>query len=230
MASLVATIVLIFFVLIPLTLQGRTPLPIAMGISVFAIFVTIPIILGFKKKTLAAILGASSGVSLATLLALLSGRLMHLSGIVTDEMLTVFYASFADVDLRSLALAGIVISALGAIMDVCISIASATEEIFRAHPEISIAKAFRAVFIVSADMMGATVNTLIFAYVGSALPLLLLIALRIEPGMPFWLTFNFTPVLSELVKSAVGCIGMFLSMPATAFFCIELHRRSRGGA
>jgi uncharacterized membrane protein len=115
-------------------------------------------------------------------------------------------------------------------MDVCISISSATEEIFRANPDISIPRAFRAVFTVSADMMGATVNTLIFAYVGGALPLLLLIALRMEPGMPFWLAFNFTPVLSELVKSAVGCIGMFLSMPATAFFCIELHRRTRRGS
>lgn len=227
MLSLVATIVLIFYVLIPLTLKGYSPLPMTVTISVFAIVLTVPVIAGFKIKTAAAIIGSISGVLLATLLSLLSGKMMHLSGIVTNEMLTVFYASSAEVNLHGLALAGIVIAALGAIMDVCISIASATEEIFRLNPAISLREAFRSVFTVSGDMLGATVNTLLFAYVGSSLPLVLLIAMRMEPGVPFWLVFNHNPVLSELVKSAVGCIGMFLSMPVTAFFCIELHRRKR---
>jgi len=227
MLSLVATIILIFKFLIPQTLKGASPLPIAVAISLLAIIVTIPIILGLKRKTAAAVLGASSGVVLATLLSLVSGWLMHLSGIVTNEMMTVFYASAVEINLHGLALAGMVLAALGAIMDVCISIASATEEIFRVHPEISVREAFRSVMTLSSDMLGATVNTLLFAYVGSALPLVLLIAMKLEPGMPFWMVFNYNPVLSELVKSAVGCMGMFLAMPATAFFCIELHKRGR---
>lgn len=225
MLALIATIILIFKVMIPRTLAGSSPLPIAIGIAVLAIIITIPIILGFRKKTIAAILGASSGVILATALSLFAGWLMHLSGIVTNEMMTVFYASTVEIDLRGLAMAGMVIAALGAIMDVCISIASATEEIFRVNPEIPVREAFRSVMTVSSDMLGATVNTLLFAYVGSALPLVLLIAMKIEPGMPLWLVFNHNPVLSELVKSAVGCIGMFLGMPATAFICVKLHKR-----
>ncbi len=227
MLSLIATIILIFYVLIPMTLKGHSPLPMAVGTALFAIVVTIPIILGFKTKTLAAILGATSGVLLATLLALFSGWIMHLSGIVTGEMMTVFYASNVDVNLRGLALAGIVIAALGAIMDVCISIASATEEIFRVHPEISVREAFKSVMTVSSDMLGATVNTLMFAYVGSALPLVLLIAMRFDPQTPLMMVFNYNPVLSELVKSAVGCIGMFLSMPLTAIICIELNKKKQ---
>lgn len=227
MLSLVATIILIFYVLIPLTLKGYTPLPMAVATSLFAIIITIPIILGFKIKTLAAILGATSGVLLATLLALFSGWIMHLSGIVTGEMMTVFYASNVYVNLRGLALSGIVIAALGAIMDICISIASATEEIFRVHPEISVKEAFKSVMTVSSDMLGATVNTLMFAYVGSALPLVLLIAMRFDPQTPLMLVFNYNPVLSELVKSAVGCIGMFLSMPLTAIICIELNKKKQ---
>ncbi len=227
MLSLIATIILIFYVLIPMTLKGHSPLPMAVGTALFAIVVTIPIILGFKTKTLAAILGATSGVLLATLLALFSGWIMHLSGIVTGEMMTVFYASNVDVNLRGLALAGIVIAALGAIMDVCIAIASATEEIFRVHPEISVREAFKSVMTVSSDMLGATVNTLMFAYVGSALPLVLLIAMRFDPQTPLMMVFNYNPVLSELVKSAVGCIGMFLSMPLTAIICIELNKKKQ---
>lgn len=224
-ASLLATVVLVFYILIPMTLRGNSPLPIAVAISLFAIIITIPIILGIARKTLAAVLGAASGVILATLLSLFAGYLMHLSGIVTNEMLTVFYASEVDINLRGLALSGMVIAALGAIMDVCISIASATEEIFRVHPGISRSDAFKSVFTVSSDILGATVNTLLFAYVGSALPVVLLIAMRLEPGMPVMLIFNYNPVLSELIKSAIGCIGMFLSMPATAFISVELHGR-----
>jgi uncharacterized membrane protein len=226
MASLVTTIILLFYLLIPLTLKGKSPIPMAIGISLFSIAVTTPIILGFQKKTLAAIIGASSGVVIATILALFSGWIMRVTGIVTNEMITVFYASSIDIDLKGLALSAIIISALGAIMDVCISIASATEEIFRVHPEISFKEAFKSVITVSSDMLGATMNTLLFAYVGTSLPLVLLIALKLEPGIPFTMVLNYNPVLSELVRSAVGCIGMFLSMPATALICIELHMRS----
>ncbi len=227
MVSLIATIFLLFYILIPFTLKGYPPLPIALGIALFSLFISIPIIMGFQKKTIAAILGASSGVLLATILSVAVGWIMHLSGIVTNEMLTVFYASSIDIDLRGLALSAIVISALGAIMDVCISIASATEEFFKVNPDISRKDAFKSVMTVSSDMLGATVNTLLFAYVGSALPMVLFIAIRIDAAMPLTLILNYNPVLSELIKSAIGCIGMFLAMPATAFFCIELHGRGK---
>lgn len=223
MVSLIATIFLIFYILIPMTLKGYPPLPIASAISLFSVATSIPVIMGIRKKTFAAISGASIGIILATILSLFAGFLMHLSGIVTDEMITVFYASGVNIDLKGLALSAMVIAAVGAIIDVCMSIASATEEIYAVHPDISRGEAFRSVFNVSSDILGATVNTLLFAYVGSALPMVLLISMRLEPGMPFWMVFNYNPILSELIKSAVGCIGMFLSMPITALVCIRLH-------
>lgn len=226
MLSLIATIILLFYVLIPMTLKGHSPLPMATLISLVAIVITIPIILGFQKKTFAAICGAASGVLISTLLALFAGWIFRLTGIVTNEMMTVFYASSNDINLRGLVMSGIVISALGAIMDVCISIASATEEIFRVHPEISFKEAFRSIVTVSSDMLGATVNTLMFAYVGGALPLVLMIGMKYDPGMPIAMIFNNSPVLSELVSSVIGCIGMFLSMPATAIICIKLHHKA----
>lgn len=228
MLSLVTTVFLLFYVLIPMTLKGNSPLPMAVVISLVAIALTIPIILGFQKKTLAAICGASSGVIIASLLALLAGWVFRLTGIVTNEMMTVFYASSNDIDLRGLVMSSIVISALGAIMDVCISIASATEEIFKVDPEIPFGKAFKSILTVSSDMLGATVNTLMFAYVGGALPLVLMISMKFDPSMPVMMIFNNAPVLSDLVSSAVGCIGMFLSMPATAIICIKLHHGGRG--
>ncbi len=221
--ALIVTILLLFLILIPLTLKGYPPLPIAVLISLFSILITLPVIAGLRLKTLAAILGASSGIILASLLAVLFGWFMHLSGIVTNEMLTVFYASSININLRGLALSGMIIAALGAIMDVCISIASSTAEIFSANPKITQREAFRSVLTVGTDILGSMVNTLILAYVGSSLSLILLISMRFESSMPFWMLFNYNPVLSEIVKSVVGSIGMFMSIPITALLSVKMY-------
>ena len=223
--ALVITMVLIFFVLIPLTLKGYSALPITVAISIFSIFITLPIITGFHLKTLAAILGASIGIILACFLAIGTGFIIHLSGIITNDMLTVFYASDIKIDLRGLALSGMIIAALGAIMDICISISSATAEIFKANPQIPEKEAFKSVLNIGTDILGTMVNTLILAYVGSSLSIILLIAMKLQPGMPFWMVLNYNPVLNEIVKSVIGSVGLFISIPLTAFISVKLYKR-----
>jgi len=221
--ALIATILLVFFVLIPLTLKGYPPLILAIVISIISTVITLPIIAGFQKKTLAAILGASFGIIIASILAYIVGNIMHLSGFVTNEMLTVFYVADINIDLRGLALASIIIAALGAVMDVCISIASATAEIYNANPDLSHKDAFKSVLNIGTDILGSMVNTLILAYVGSSLSLILLISMRIQPGMPVWMIFNYNPILSEIVKSIIGSIGMFICIPITAYISVHLY-------
>ncbi len=231
LASLMAlcvTIVLLFFVLIPLTLRGYPPLPIAIGISVISVCLTMPIIAGFKKKTLSAILGASGGIVMASILAVSFGYILNISGIVTDDMLAVFYASDVTIDLRGLVLSGMIIAALGAIMDICISISSAANEIFAANPNISDRDGFRSILTIGRDILGSMVNTLILAYVGSSLSLVLWIAMKIQPEMPVWMVLNYNPVLSEIVKSIIGSIGMFVSIPLTAFISLKMLRSPKG--
>jgi uncharacterized membrane protein len=118
-----------------------------------------------------------------------------------------------------------IIAALGAIMDICISIASSTAEIFNANPGLSEKEAFRSVLNIGTDILGSMVNTLILAYVGSSISLILLISMKLEPGMPFWMVLNYNPVLNEIVKSVIGSLGMFISIPATAFIAVKLHKR-----
>ena len=231
LASLLAltiTIVLLFIFLIPLTLKGYPPLPIAVGIAIISIVITLPIIAGFKTKTLAAIMGASGGIVLASLLAMAFGYMMNLSGIVTNDMLTVFYAADVTIDLRGLALSGMIIAALGAIMDICISIASSANEIFNANPGIAEKDAVRSVLTIGTDILGSMVNTLILAYVGSSMSLILWISMRLQPGMPFWMVLTYNPVLSEIVKSVVGSIGMFISIPLTTFIAVKLFKKKLG--
>lgn len=223
--ALIITILLLFFVLIPLTLKGYPPLPLAIVIAIISTVITLPVIAGFKKKTFAAILGASCGIIIAAVLAYIVGNVMHLSGFVTNEMLTVFYVAEVTIDIRGLALASIIIAALGAVMDVCISIASATAEIYNANPDLSHKDAFRSVLNIGTDILGSMVNTLILAYVGSSLSLILLISMRMQPGMPVWMIFNYNPILSEIVKSIIGSIGMFICIPITAYISVHLYGR-----
>lgn len=225
LVSLVVTILLLFFILIPFTLQGHPPLPMAVFIAIISVIITLPIIAGFRLKTLAACLGASAGIVLSSVLAVIFGWTMHLSGLITNEMLTVFYASDTAIDLRGLALSGMIIAALGAVMDVCISIASSTAEIYNAKPDITPKEAFRSVLTIGTDIMGSMVNTLILAYVGSSLSLILLISMRFNADMPVWMIFNYNPVLSEIVKSVVGSVGMFACIPITALIAVTLYSR-----
>jgi len=224
--ALCISILLFFMVLIPATLKGYPPLPIAVGLSILSILITLPLIAGLRLKTLAAILGASGGIILASFLALLFGSLMHLSGLVTNDMLTVFYASDVSIDLRGLALSGMIIAALGAVMDICISISSSAAEIYRANPNIPEKKAFSSVLTIGTDILGSMVNTLILAYVGSSMSLILLIAMKLKPEMPFTLILNYNPVLGEIIKSVIGSLGMFLSIPLTAWIAVKLYSRS----
>ncbi|GAG04924.1 unnamed protein product, partial [marine sediment metagenome] len=215
--ALAITIALLFIIFIPATLKGYSPMVIAVIISVLSVIITMPVIAGFNMKTLAAILGASGGIIFASLLALSTGLIMHLSGIITNEMLTVFYIADVTIDLKGLVLSGMIIAALGAIMDVCISIASSTREVIRANPNISEKEAFKSSLRVGTDILGSMVNTLILAYVGSSLPMLLIISFKYHKGMSFWMVLNYNPVLTEIVKSIIGSIGMFISIPLTAY-------------
>lgn len=224
--ALAVTVLLLFLVLIPATLKGWPSLPISLAIAILSILITLPIIAGLKKKTAAAILGSMGGIIGAALLAVAAGHFIHLSGIVTDEMLTVFFVAENTIDVRGLALSGMIIAALGALMDVCMSIGSSASELYQARPDMDRAGAFRALMNIGTDILGSMVNTLILAYVGSSLSMVLFIALRLQPGMPFWMVLNHAPVLSEIVRSLVGSLGMFMAIPLTAFISVRIFNFS----
>lgn len=221
--ALMITVGLIFFVFVPLTVKGYPSLVLTVLISIISIFITIPVITGITRKTTAAITGATSGVIVATILALICGWSMHLAGIITDDMIQVFYLAENRIDLRNLALSGMIIAALGAIMDVAVSIASATSEIFEANPKIEFKKAFVSSLTIGKDILGSMVNTLILAYVGSSLSIVLIIYMKYDAQMPISMIFSHNPVLIEIIKSFVGSLGMFTAIPATAFIATKIH-------
>lgn len=175
---------------------------------------------GFSKKTLAAILGTVGGVVIAGLLSLVSIKFMHLTGLDSEEAMLLKAVSLSHIDFQGVLFAGMVFGALGAVMDVTISIASAVYEIKCVQPAISFKELVRAGMNVGRDIMGTMSNTLILAYAGSSLPLMLLIASQKNASMVKILNLNM--IVTEIARALTGSIGLICAIPLTAIITAML--------
>ncbi len=207
------TILGIYKVLLPGLMQGKSPLILTIIVSIGVTLLTMIFVAGFSRKTVAATLGTLGGLLVAGGLAYAFGDLAQLSGLATEEERMLLYVQGLKIDLRGLLFSGILIGALGAIMDVAISIASAVSEIRKANPEMSPVQLVGAGMNVGRDIMGTMANTLILAYTGGALPFMLLVLVyKMEPVR----IMNWELIATEIVRALVGSIGLIVSVPITA--------------
>lgn len=214
--SLVAlgfTILGIYKVLLPALMQGYSPLPVTVAVLIGVTLLTMFIVGGVTRKSVAATLGTVGGVIIAGLIAMYIGDLAHLTGYATEESRMLLYVDNFKINMKGLLFAGIIIGALGATMDVAMSIASAIDEIKKANPELSKARLIGAGMNVGRDIMGTMANTLILAYTGGALPLLLLFMSYNTPGIRI---FNAEMIATEVVRALAGSIGLIFCVPITA--------------
>ncbi len=210
--SLVVTVGSVFFVLIPLVLQGYDALWIALLVSIFVTLVTILLIAGFNRKALSAIIGTIVGVICAAVIAYAVGKIGMLSGL-SGEDARILYINRPELNFTHIFFASIMIGALGAIMDVGMSIASSVTEIYQANKKASQKSLFKSGMQIGKDIMGTMSNTLILAYVGSSLPLLLLFSIN---NFEFMHVINFDFIAAEIVRSISGSFGLLLAIPVTA--------------
>jgi len=220
--SLVLTIGLLFIVLFPLTLKGWNPLLVSVVLAGVVSFLVFWIIGGRTIKSTSAAIGTLAGVAIAGLLALLAGNLMHLTGMSSEESRILLYSMNLNIDYRGLLFGSILIGALGAVMDIGMSIASAVEEVHRIHPEKTFKNLFDSGMNIGRDVMGTMSNTLILAYTGSSLPLLLLL---VANQTSFDKIFNMELIAAEVVRALAGSIGLVLCIPITAFVSAYLNNR-----
>ena len=214
LAGLLICVSLIVFVLLPLSLAGGNPLLIATGICLVATASSMLLVAGFSKKAYAAILGTIGGVVVAGLISYLVIVSAPLTGLTSEEA-QILRGTLAGMPLRfysGLLAAGMLIGALGVIMDVAISIASSVSEVSLADRTLTVADLYKSGMNVGRDIMGTMTNTLVLAYAGSALPLLLLFA-----QMPSVKLFNLDLLATEVTAALSGSIGLVLTIPLTAF-------------
>ena len=214
------TMFLIFKVLLPGILKGRDPLMLAIIIASLITVLTIIIVSGFTKKSYAAIMGTIIGVVIAAIIAMIVGNVITITGLMPDEaaMLT-YIPQGISLNYNNLLFAGILLGALGAVMDVAMSIASSIQEIYLADKSQSRKKLFSSGMAIGHDIMGTMSNTLILAYTGSSIPLLLIL---MSYQTPLSEIANMDIIATEIVRSLAGSIGLIITIPVTAFLSVIL--------
>ncbi len=211
--GLIITIVIIFTTMIPLIYNGANAMVATILTSVVVTVITFLIISGFKKKTFAGIIGTIAGILVASLFSVVFGNLMKLTGLNDDTMMLSTLANMPSYNYKDIMFAGIVIGALGACMDVGMSIASALSEMKEAIPDISVGRLIKAGMNIGKDVMGTMTNTLILAYVGSAIIIILLFM-----GLDYELydIINREMIAEEVLRAIAGSFGLVCTIPLTA--------------
>ncbi len=211
LAGLAASLVLVLVFVVPAILDGQPPLAVAVVGALAIALITIPLAHGRGPKSLAALLGTAVSLLLTAALAVLFTDLTHLTGLSSEEAIFL-QAGEGGVSLEGLLLAGMVIGALGVLDDVTISQASTVLALRRANPAFGFGELFSRALSVGRDHVSATVNTLVLAYVGASLPILLIFS---SAELGFADAANLEVVAKEIVATLVGSIGLIAAVPVT---------------
>ncbi|MCL2071893.1 MAG: YibE/F family protein [Oscillospiraceae bacterium] len=222
--SLGFTCAAVFAVFIPSILAGKNIYLSTIIVCTYSIIVTLFILYGVNKKSFAAVIGCFGGVIAACLLTLLMNTTMRLSGRLNEETGRLLYITENPIDLKSIVFAGIVIGAVGAIIDVSVSMSSALWELKEKAPHLRFKDILKSGMNIGKDIIGATTNTLVLAYVGSSLSSILL--LLVFSGSLTDL-LNRELVLVELLQALIGSLGILLTMPLTALVCAVLYTNAK---
>jgi uncharacterized membrane protein len=213
LVGLALSLAIILVFIVPAILDGGDPLWVAIFGALAVMIATISLAHGVNAKSVAAMLGTTASLALVALLANLFTELTSLTGLSSEESTTlVLNDVVSQPSLQGLLLAGMVIGALGVLDDVTVSQASTVIALRSANPGLGFGQLYRRALRVGRDHVSATVNTLVLAYVGAALPtLLILTASDIGLGQGI----NFEIVSQEIVATLVGSIGLIAAVPLT---------------
>ena len=200
LAGLLLTLGCIWFILIPCLLRGVPAIPVTIAVSAVSAAAGLIFLNGYSKKTFCAVCGCVGGVLV--------------SGIAAAEV-------------SGLLVCGVLISALGAVMDVALGIASSVWEMKEQNPDASAGSLFRSGMQIGKDAMGTMANTLILAFAGSSLNMLILVQTY---DIPFLQLINTDSIALEVVQSVAGSVGILLTVPLVAFISARLMaRRKKAG-
>lgn len=222
LAGLGVSLVVVVLFVAPAILEGRPPLLIALigGLAVMA--ATMGLTHGIGLKSQAALLGTTLALVLIAVLGTVAVDAAQITGLSEETALLLSGSGGRAVSLQGLVLAGLVIGALGVLDDVTISQASTVLALRRVNPELSTRRLYDEALAVGRDHLGATVNTLVLAYAGAALPVLLIFSYQ---GVGFAGAVNFESVAAEVVATLVGSIGLIAAVPLTTALAATLAVR-----
>jgi uncharacterized membrane protein len=212
---------LVMSFLIPALLAGEPALPVALVTALAVMFVTLVLTSGLGPQTLAAALGIGSTLLLTAVIALLAAAAAHLNG-RTDDLSSYLSTVGPGISLQGIVLAGMVIGALGVLADTAVTQASAVMSLRHADPGLGARELYRASLRIGRDHLSATIHTLVLAYAGAALPLLLVTRYS---GLGLIDAVNTQDIAEPIVAALVGCLGLICAVPVTTGLAAVLVAR-----
>ena len=228
LAGLLLTLGCIWFILIPCLLRGVPAIPVTIAVSAVAAAAGLIFLNGYSKKTFCAVCGCVGGVLVSGIAAAVVGSLSPMNGFNMQEAENlILYGADQGLKVSGLLVCGVLISALGAVMDVALGIASSVWEMKEQNPDASVGSLFRSGMQIGKDAMGTMANTLILAFAGSSLNMLILVQTY---NIPFLQLINTDSIALEVVQSVAGSIGILLTVPLVALISARLMaRRKKAG-
>ena len=220
--SLVFTIVCIYFILIKGIYKGNNAIIYSFLTAFIVVSISFIIMNGFNRKTLTALVGSFGGIVISGILALIFNNMSKLSGAGEDIMQLTANLSTINYNFRDILFSGIIISTIGICMHVSISIVSALDEIKMKTPEITWKELFKDGMKVGKEIIGTTSNTLILAYIGSLLTLILLFMSTTDSNLIR--IINKENVAEQLISALSASIGVVLTIPITAISYAILNK------
>lgn len=228
LCGLVFTLASIWFILIPALIKGYSAIPVTVGIIAVSATGALSLLNGFSKKTLCAVLGCVIGVVTAGAIAGVVTWLTSMSGFNMSEAENLLlYGADKGLKISGLLVCGVLISALGAVMDTALGIASAVYELHEQNPSLNTKQLFRSGMHIGQDAMGTMANTLILAFAGSSLNMLILVQTY---DIPFIQLINTDYICIEVIQSIAGAMGILFTVPIVAFISALVMAKDKHNA
>ena len=220
--SMAYSLAIIALYILPRISAGQNPVQISIVGAILATAPSVYVTYGWGWKTHSALLGLAISLLATALLAKMFVGWGHLTGLASEEAALLLMLGEVQVDLRGLALGGIIIGTLGVLDDVTIGQASTTFELRQANPSLTWRRLFGHAMVVGRDHIAATVNTLMMAYVAAALPLFLLL---MSSGASLLQTLNRELLAEEIIRTLAGSLGLILAVPITSLIASLVAQR-----
>ena len=211
--SFIDTILLMWKVLVPCLLRGWNPVWVALGLVVVLTGLILSLIYGFERRCLAAASGAVLGIGVTAVLGIVFTDLFQIHGAVMESSESLLYAGYQQLDLTQIFMASIFLGSSGAVMDLSVDVCSAVYEVVQKRPDIGTREAISSGFAVGRAACGSTTTTLLLAYSGSYIALLMVFMAQ---GTPVEFILNYKYVAAEIVHTIVGSFGLVTVAPLTA--------------
>lgn len=212
-ASFVLTVMTLWKVLVPLYLKGWNPIWVGLTVTLLLTVLILALVYGFDRRCAAAVSGSFLGILVTCALGIVFTDLFHIHGAVMSYSESLLYSGYQDLNLTRIFMASIFIGASGAVMDLSVDITSAVWEVVEKRPDLSRREAVRSGLTVGRAAMGTMTTTLLLAYSGGYIALLMVFMAQ---GTPIDHMLNYKYVSSELIHTVVGSFGLVTVAPFTA--------------